>query len=113
LITHLETLSCICCGAALPNIMAGRGIQPMGGVAFLSHGHFGSSVFDPMDGSIIQIVLCDPCLSEKGWHPADLPRKRSEAPGPEGEEEITTEMLDPLLGRVSGQRTEEKQESSS
>lgn len=85
----------------------------MGGVAFLSHGHFGSSVFDPMDGSIIQIVLCDPCLSEKGWHPADLPKKKPEALGPEGEEEITTEMLDALLGRFSGQRIEEKQEEDS
>ena len=93
--------------------MVGRGIQPMGGVAFLSHGHFGSSVFDPMDGSIIQIVLCDPCLSEKGWHPADLPRERPVAPSPEGEAEITAEMLDALLGRFFGRVMEQTQEQDS
>lgn len=76
-----DTLACVCCQAELPNIMATCGIQPSGGLAFSSSGHFGSTVFDPMDGSSIQIVVCDPCLAKRGWYPADRPRRdRSRAP---------------------------------
>ena len=36
----------------------------MNGVAFASYGHYGTAYFDPMDGSKIEIVICDPCLTE-------------------------------------------------
>lgn len=97
-----ETLSCICCGAPLPNIMIGRGIQPMGGLAFLSQGHFGSSVFDPMDGSSIQIVLCDPCLSKQGWYSADRPRPANEKSCALDSSELSPEMLVELEKILSG-----------
>lgn len=37
-------------------------IQPMNGLAFETRGHYGSTFFDPMDGSKIEIVICDDCL---------------------------------------------------
>lgn len=36
--------------------------QPYAGTMFHSLGHYGSTVFDPMDGSEISIILCDKCL---------------------------------------------------
>jgi hypothetical protein len=36
--------------------------QPAEGTAFQSQGHYGSTVFDPMDGSYIEINVCDDCL---------------------------------------------------
>jgi hypothetical protein len=37
--------------------------QPSGGVEFLTRGHYGCTVFDPMDGSTLVINICDPCLT--------------------------------------------------
>lgn len=71
-----DTLVCLCCKAELSNLMAGTGIQPSLGLAFSSRGHYGSTVFDPMDGSSIQIVVCDPCLASIGWYASDVPRER-------------------------------------
>jgi hypothetical protein len=56
-----EKLHCICCGSDMKNIDK-DGHQPSGGLSFISHGHYGSSYFDPMDGSYIQIAVCDVCL---------------------------------------------------
>lgn len=42
--------------------MEDRGHQPSGGLSFHTYGHYGSSFFDPMDGSAIQIAVCDDCL---------------------------------------------------
>lgn len=72
-----EHLACVGCGALLVNMMEGEGIQPMRGLAFSTGGHYGSSVFDPMDGSRIQIVVCDECLRAKGYYPSDKPRDLS------------------------------------
>lgn len=36
--------------------------QPDGGVIFVAAGNFGSEVFDPMDGSKLQIIICDDCV---------------------------------------------------
>lgn len=57
--------TCIVCRKTLPNIME-DGNQPSGGVAFSSPGHYGSGVFDPMDGSCIEINVCDECLLKAG-----------------------------------------------
>lgn len=46
----------------MQNIMGDKGHQPVDGISFHTHGHYGSSVFDPMDGSYIQIAVCDKCL---------------------------------------------------
>lgn len=39
-------------------------IHPINGTAFRTYGHYGSTVFDPMDGSFLEIVICDNCLKD-------------------------------------------------
>jgi hypothetical protein len=39
-------------------------VHPIGGTSFRTYGHYGSSVFDPMDASYIEVVFCDPCLTQ-------------------------------------------------
>lgn len=39
-----------------------RFLQPLDGLGFITLGHYGSTVFDPMDGSTWEIIVCDPCL---------------------------------------------------
>jgi len=61
------TLPCVVCGAELEpafnNPMANaEPNQPHGGTTFLTNGHYGSTVFDQMDRTELQINLCDPCL---------------------------------------------------
>lgn len=36
--------------------------MPQGGVVFQSPGQYGSNIFDPMDGSLLEINVCDECL---------------------------------------------------
>ena len=54
-------LTCIKCCRELVNLTP-KGVQPNGGLAFHSYGHYGSAYFDPMDGTCIQIAVCDECL---------------------------------------------------
>lgn len=37
-------------------------IQPLDGMEFISYGAYGTTFFDPCDGSHISIVVCDECL---------------------------------------------------
>jgi hypothetical protein len=55
---------CIVCGAALTGLFPDIN-QPSGATAFQTTGHYGSTVFDPMDGSAIEINVCDSCLTAK------------------------------------------------
>jgi hypothetical protein len=57
---------CIVCGAALDNVDSTAENQPYTGTAFSTSGHYGSTSFDPMNGSMIEINLCDPCLTKAG-----------------------------------------------
>lgn len=38
--------------------------QPYAATVFYSGGHYGSTFFDPMDGSYIELAICDGCLEE-------------------------------------------------
>lgn len=40
-------------------------VHPIGGTVFRTYGHYGSSVFDPMDASYLEVVFCDSCLTER------------------------------------------------
>lgn len=40
------------------------------GTYFRTHGNYGSTVFDPMDGSYLDILICNPCLAERARHAA-------------------------------------------
>lgn len=54
-------LKCIKCAKEMENITP-EGVQPCDGLAFHSYGHYGSAYFDPLDGTCIQIAVCDECL---------------------------------------------------
>jgi len=60
-----EALSCIACGKELKNVDETAANQPYKGTAFQSHGHYGSTIYDPMDGRYIEINVCDECLKDK------------------------------------------------
>lgn len=36
--------------------------QPYGATMFTSHGHYGSTAFDPMGDMFLEINICDDCL---------------------------------------------------
>jgi len=57
-----EAKPCIACGKVLRNVTDDSVNQPYEGTAFTSAGHYGSTVFDPMDGSYLEIIVCDECL---------------------------------------------------
>lgn len=40
-------------------------VHPIGGTVFRTYGHYGSSVFDPMDASYLEVVICDGCLAPR------------------------------------------------
>jgi hypothetical protein len=56
-------LPCIVCEKDLEDVYPSHpGNQPLHGTAFTTHGHYGSTVFDPMDGSYLDLSICDECL---------------------------------------------------
>lgn len=62
-------INCAVCKTGLENLadtFGGVGYQPSGGTAFKSYGHYGSGSFDPMDGSYVEICLCDGCFEDLG-----------------------------------------------
>lgn len=54
---------CVCCGKELQNISR-DGHQPYDGLAFHTYGHYGSTYFDPMNGSYLQLSICDECVEK-------------------------------------------------
>lgn len=60
----MKKIKCFCCYMGMENLHTG-GFQPLRGVAFASAGHYGSTVFDPMDGTVLEIAICDVCLEER------------------------------------------------
>ena len=57
-------MRCLSCSSNLKNISGKDGNQPSGGLCFSTEGHFGSAFFDPMDGSLLVINICDECLNK-------------------------------------------------
>lgn len=39
-------------------------LHPSGGVHFYTYGHYGSTVFDPVNGDSMHIYICDECLDK-------------------------------------------------
>lgn len=62
---------CIICQKKLDNI-DDSGNQPDEGLAFTSFGHYGSRVFDPMDGTWLEVNVCDRCLGNAARNGAVL-----------------------------------------
>jgi len=57
-------MRCLVCQKELKDI--GVDNQPVGGLSFMSYGHYGTAVFDPMDGSFLEINVCDECIKRAG-----------------------------------------------
>lgn len=70
---------CVICGKELQNVMVEAENQPHEGTAFTSYGHYGSTAFDPMNGSMIEINICDECLTAAGKEQKVLWRRRAKA----------------------------------
>jgi hypothetical protein len=58
-------LRCIVCGVKPDSVeQLDVNNQPYKATTFASHGHYGSTAYDPMDGSFIEVNVCDACLRE-------------------------------------------------
>lgn len=74
---HLRT--CLVCGGQVET-ESGTRTQTAGGTCFDTPGHYGSTAFDPDDGTSLSIAVCDPCLvarSDRVLHVA-----ADDTPGP-------------------------------
>ena len=56
--------TCLVCGKRLPHV-AWEAAQPVNGTVFTTEGHYGSGVFDPMNGDQLSVAVCDGCLVER------------------------------------------------
>ena len=66
-----KPMPCFRCDSPTEAAMPGTVNQPYAATAFMTQGHYGSTVFDPMDGTWLEINICDDCLkahSEKVLH---------------------------------------------
>lgn len=106
------TLRCIACGAELKSALSedvqgmyGVDNQPYAGTAFESHGHYGSMFFDPMDGSKIEINVCDDCLRE---HDHQDFIARYPVPSQGDEDRLTVVLAAGLLATGSAQCADEE-----
>ena len=55
-------IPCIVCNKELQNFQNNNENHPVLGLEFITHGHYGSTFFDPMDGAILVINICDDCI---------------------------------------------------
>lgn len=62
----VESFPCLKCGAVLTRVTPDYEGQPNDGIMCQSYGNYGSTVFDPMDGSYLAFNLCDPCVKRAG-----------------------------------------------
>lgn len=55
---------CIVCGRVFCNVVSTEQApnQPYDACSFYSNGHYGCTVFDPLDSSKLEINVCDECL---------------------------------------------------
>lgn len=60
-------LSCIVCDRNFESAANDPSFDfvPYEGTLFYSHGHYGSTVFDPMDGTQLEVIVCDECLKAR------------------------------------------------
>jgi len=65
----MSTCTCLRCNKVMENFQnPEEGLQPIGGLAFSTRGHYGSAYFDPMDGQHLEITLCDDCVERAEDH---------------------------------------------
>ena len=74
-----DALPCIVCSKPLENVIEDADNQANDGICFTSFGQYGSTAFDPMDGSALEINICDACivqaalLGQVGWRKLRVP----------------------------------------
>lgn len=56
--------SCLICERPLDPI-DNSSVLPYNGTLFESQGHYGSTCYDPMDGSRLEFAVCDVCLTDR------------------------------------------------
>jgi len=63
-------LPCISCGYQPKHVFneETESNQPHEATCFMTQGHYGSTFFDPMDGSYLEINVCDECLKDLAAH---------------------------------------------
>lgn len=54
---------CFKCGKTLENAFPDSDNQPSDGTEFSTHGHYGSTFWDSMDGEVLVLNVCDECLA--------------------------------------------------
>lgn len=59
-------LPCIVCGKKLEPMDSGSPNHAADANEFRAHGQYGSTVFDPLDGSYLAVNICDPCVVDAG-----------------------------------------------
>ena len=69
---------CIVCKQALQDIGSGSPNHANDANSFFTRGQYGSRIFDPLDGSWLEVNICDKCL-------ADASRERLVLWSPRGE----------------------------
>lgn len=57
-----ELLTCFKCDKKLNNYQQLPVVHPNNGLHFKGYGAYGSTVFDPMNGTSLDLVICDECL---------------------------------------------------
>ena len=62
--SYFDPVPCIVCGTQLETVFDPSQNQPHKGTVFMTNGHYGSTFFDPMDGSSLEIVVCDECCKK-------------------------------------------------
>lgn len=67
---------CVICGGEVEALSPpfDYGHQPYKATTFTTRGHYGSTVFDPMDGSMLEINIHDACLLAHQYRVGYLPR---------------------------------------
>jgi hypothetical protein len=61
-----DSFPCIVCGCTMARADDSYEAQPGDGVMCTTHGNYGSTVYDPMDGAYLSFNICDKCLVEAG-----------------------------------------------
>lgn len=77
--SEIALVPCIVCGKELQNVDKDAENQPYEGTAFETHGHYGSTAFDPLNGSMLEINFCDDCLVKAGKAGRVLWRREAKA----------------------------------
>ncbi|NMM98074.1 hypothetical protein G1C97_1023 [Bifidobacterium sp. DSM 109959] len=66
-------LTCLICGKAISLLDADlfaedsndRSFLPNGAMELCSYGHYGTTFFDPCDGTQVAALICDECMEER------------------------------------------------